>query len=128
MKEGEHLSVKELLYGLMLRSGNDCAETLAVYCCGSIEKFADLELIDESSSSASQLVIELIKNTKLKLNKLSAEKLFIGVVGDTNRFLYYYTTSKTFDSFLFNFEVAFLYFLLLISASRTRSILVYKAN
>lgn len=29
LREGERLSVKELLYGLMLRSGNDCAECLA---------------------------------------------------------------------------------------------------
>ncbi len=62
-----------------------------------IEKFADIELIDETSSSASQLVIELIKNTKLKLNKECAEKLYAGLVGDTNRFLYYYTTAKTFE-------------------------------
>ena len=62
-----------------------------------IEKFADIELIDEDSSSASQLVMELIKNTKLKPNKECAEKLYIGLVGDTNRFLYYYTTPKTFD-------------------------------
>ena len=62
-----------------------------------IEKFCDIELIDESSSSASQLVIELIKNTKLKPNKACAEKLYIGLIGDTNRFLYYYTTAKTFD-------------------------------
>ena len=41
LETGEKLSVKDLLYGLMLRSGNDCAETLAVACCGSIEKFAD---------------------------------------------------------------------------------------
>jgi len=68
-----------------------------------IEKFADIELIDESASSASQLVIELVKNTKLKLNKLAAERLYVGVVGDTNRFLYYYTTAKTFEltSYLF---------------------------
>lgn len=62
-----------------------------------IEKYASIELIDTKSSSASQLVIELIKNTKLKLNKSCAEKLYIGVIGDTNRFLYYYTTPKTFD-------------------------------
>lgn len=62
-----------------------------------IEEFADIELIDETASSASQLVIELIKNSKLKLNKESAEKLFVGLVGDTNRFLYYYTTAKTFE-------------------------------
>ena len=42
LEEGEELSVKELLYGLMLASGNDCAETLAVYCSGSKENFANL--------------------------------------------------------------------------------------
>ena len=62
-----------------------------------IEKFADIEYIDDKSSSASQIIIELIKNTKLKINKECAKKLFIGVIGDTNRFLYYYTTDKTFD-------------------------------
>ena len=62
-----------------------------------IEKYADIELIDDTASSASQLVAELIVNTKLKLNKETAEKLFIGIVGDTNRFMYYYTTPKTFD-------------------------------
>ncbi len=62
-----------------------------------IEKFCDLELIDDSSSSASQLIMELIFNTKLKINKEIAEKLFIGLVADTDRFLFYYTTSKTFD-------------------------------
>ena len=68
-----------------------------------IEEFADIEFIDETASSASQLVVELIKNTKLKLNKECAEKLYVGIVGDTNRFLYYYTTAKTFElvSYLF---------------------------
>lgn len=62
-----------------------------------IEKYADVELIDDTASSASQLVVELIYNTKLKINKETAEKLFIGIVGDTNRFMYYYTTPKTFE-------------------------------
>ena len=42
LEAGEILTVKDLLFGLMLRSGNDCAETLAVYCSGSIENFACL--------------------------------------------------------------------------------------
>lgn len=62
-----------------------------------IEKFADIEVIDDTASSASQLVIELIKNTKLIPNKKGAESLYVGVVADTNRFLHSYTTSKTFD-------------------------------
>lgn len=42
LEEGEILTVEHLLYGLMLRSGNDCAETLAVYCSGNISNFASL--------------------------------------------------------------------------------------
>lgn len=38
---GETMTRKDLLYGLMLRSGNDCAEALAILHSGSIEKFAD---------------------------------------------------------------------------------------
>jgi len=39
LKEGEIYSIKDLLYGLMLRSGNDCATALALYCSGTVEKF-----------------------------------------------------------------------------------------
>ena len=42
LEAGEKLSVKDLLYGLMLRSGNDAAETLAVFCSGDIKSFAEL--------------------------------------------------------------------------------------
>ena len=38
---GEKLTVRDLLYGLMLRSGNDCAVTLALYHSGSIPAFAE---------------------------------------------------------------------------------------
>lgn len=41
LKTGEKYTVRQLLYGLMLRSGNDCAVTLALYHSGSIEAFAD---------------------------------------------------------------------------------------
>lgn len=40
LRAGEHLTVKELLYGLMLQSGNDCAVALALTVGGSIENFA----------------------------------------------------------------------------------------
>lgn len=40
LQEGEILSLQELLYGLMLSSGNDAAVALALYCSGSIEEFA----------------------------------------------------------------------------------------
>lgn len=37
----EKIDIKDLLYGLMLRSGNDSATALAIHHSGSIEKFAE---------------------------------------------------------------------------------------
>lgn len=42
LKEGEILTVQELLYGLMLHSGNDAAVALAIYCGGTVEGFAEM--------------------------------------------------------------------------------------
>ena len=42
LREGEILTVKELILGLLLESGNDCAETLAEHISGSKEEFAKL--------------------------------------------------------------------------------------
>lgn len=39
LKAGEHLSIRELLYGLMLRSGNDSAVAIAEIISGSVPKF-----------------------------------------------------------------------------------------
>ena len=42
VKKGERLKIKDLLYGLMMRSGNDAALVLAYNTSGSLEKFVDL--------------------------------------------------------------------------------------
>ena len=42
LQEGEVLTVQELLYGMMLHSGNDAAVALAIYCGGTVEGFAEL--------------------------------------------------------------------------------------
>lgn len=42
LKAGQKISVKDLLLGLMLRSGNDAAVTLAVATSGNIQNFTDL--------------------------------------------------------------------------------------
>ena len=42
LSKGDKISVRDLLYGLMLRSGNDAAVALAEYVGGSIEGFAEL--------------------------------------------------------------------------------------
>jgi len=42
LRAGEQIKVKDLLYGLMLRSGNDAATALACHVGGSVEGFANL--------------------------------------------------------------------------------------
>ena len=42
LREGEVLTLQELLYGLMLSSGNDAAVALAIYCGGTVEGFCEL--------------------------------------------------------------------------------------
>ncbi len=62
-----------------------------------VEKFCDFEWIDDTASSASQMILELVFKTRLVMSKEAAEKLFVGIVSDTNRFLFQYTTPKTFS-------------------------------
>ena len=42
LQEGEILTIQELLYGLMLHSGNDAATALAIYCGGTVEAFSEI--------------------------------------------------------------------------------------
>lgn len=42
LKENEEITIEKLLYGLMLRSGNDAAVTLAISVSKTIENFVDL--------------------------------------------------------------------------------------
>ena len=42
LKKGDKMSIKDLLYGLMLRSGNDAAVALAIHTAGSVDKFVEL--------------------------------------------------------------------------------------
>lgn len=63
-----------------------------------VEKFGNIEYIDDASSSAAELVLELINGTDLKMDKSVAEKLYLGIVSDTNRFMFNNSTSKTFEN------------------------------
>ena len=55
----------------------------------------DLELVDDTAASTTQLITEFVYETKLKLNKDIASNLFLGIVSDSDRFLLSYTTPKT---------------------------------
>ena len=66
IKTGETYTVEELLYGLMLRSANDCAVALAIYAGGTVEGFVE---------KMNQKALDLgLKNTHFENpNGLSAE-------------------------------------------------------
>lgn len=59
-----------------------------------VEEFSDLEYIEECSST-SQLIFKFILENKLKFNQKIAENIFLGIIGDTDRFLHDYTTNET---------------------------------
>lgn len=61
-----------------------------------VEKYADIEYIEECSS-ASQLIFKFILENKLKMTKKIAENIYLGIVGDTDRFLHDYTTNETIE-------------------------------
>lgn len=62
-----------------------------------VEKFCDIEYFNEDASSTCEIILDMIYNTKLILDKKSAELLFQGIVSDTNRFTTINTSYKTFD-------------------------------
>ncbi len=61
-----------------------------------MEKFADIEWIDEEACSTAEMIVNLILKTKLKMTKKIAENLFVGIVADSNRFLFTKNPAKVF--------------------------------
>lgn len=61
-----------------------------------VETFCKIEWVDDTYSSASEMVLELIYYTKLKMSTEVAEKLYIGLVADTDRFMFKTSTARTF--------------------------------
>ena len=53
-----------------------------------VEKFCDLEYIDDTASSASEIVLELINETPLVNSFDIANTIFTGIASDTNRFMF----------------------------------------
>jgi len=62
-----------------------------------VEQMCKIEWIDDNASSASQMILEFIFKNRLKCTKEAAEKLYAGLIADTNRFLFTNSTSKTFE-------------------------------
>lgn len=61
-----------------------------------MESFCDVELIDETKSSTSEMIYDLVTSTGLKITKEIAEKLFLGIIADTERFMFDNSKPETF--------------------------------
>lgn len=59
------------------------------------EDYGDLSYVDTNASSASEIVTDFALSCDLLLSTSAARVLYNGIVGDTGRFLYPATTSKT---------------------------------
>lgn len=53
-----------------------------------IDKFSDNELIDIEASSTCEMIAKWCYDCNLKMPKHAAENLFMGIIADTNRFLF----------------------------------------
>lgn len=113
LKNNESLKMKDLLYGLMLRSGNDAAVAIASSISGSTEKFAQLmnEKAEELGAKHTHFVnphglhhkdhytcaydLALITRAALKnkdFNNIVKTKLW---VADRDGYKYFYNKNKT---------------------------------
>ncbi len=62
-----------------------------------IEKFCDFEMIDEKKTSTCEIIMEMIRDTELLCNSSIAELLYMGLVSDSNRFLFNSCVPSTFQ-------------------------------
>ncbi|WP_019805583.1 DHH family phosphoesterase [Streptococcus mutans] len=60
------------------------------------DHYGDLSYVDTKASSASEIITDFALQNQLKLSDQAACLLYAGILGDTGRFLYPATTSKTF--------------------------------
>lgn len=61
-----------------------------------VEKFCDLEIIEDTKTSACEIIMQILENTELKCDDSIAELLYMGLVSDSNRFLFSSCTTETF--------------------------------
>lgn len=61
------------------------------------DKMGEIEWVDENASSACEMITEFLISARFRANKAIAENLFIGVVADSDRFLFTSPNGKTLE-------------------------------
>ena len=62
-----------------------------------VEKVCDIEIIEEDKTSVSEIIMKILEDTELQCNSSIAELLYMGLVSDSNRFLFNSCTPETFS-------------------------------
>lgn len=62
-----------------------------------IDEFGDIAVIDDSASSTCQLILEYVFANRIKIDTSIAEKIYMGIIADTGRFMHGYTSRRTFE-------------------------------
>lgn len=63
-----------------------------------VHKFGSIELVDNDSIACAQIVARIIRRNDMKLTKLGAEALMLGLTTDSGRFQYGQTNAETFET------------------------------
>lgn len=62
-----------------------------------VEKFCDIEYINDKACSACEILMEFLSQVPLKCDSTIAQTLYMGLVSDSNRFLFDSCTPETFS-------------------------------
>lgn len=63
-----------------------------------VDSYGDVNIEVETASSCSEIIALLMKEAHIEVPKEAAEALYLGIIGDSNRFLYSSTTKSTFEA------------------------------
>ena len=108
IKKGEHISLEDLVYGLMLRSGNDAALAIANYVGGSTEEFVNM--MNKLIYARKRLLIPLYENLSIQecdenINRIHALQAELQKMSDKKETLRKLRAQDIIDSIVFNQEM-----------------------
>lgn len=84
------------LVGDLIKDINlDVYKTINIDHHGTNAKYAKLNYVDSTSSSASELVLDIIRELGTDIDKTIAEYIYVGIITDTGQFAHSYTSPKT---------------------------------
>lgn len=77
---------------------DDCEKIIKIDHHIVVDSYGDDNIEVEDASSCSEIITLLLKQSHIQIPQCAAEALYLGIVGDSNRFLYQSTSVKTFEA------------------------------